>query len=187
MNPIKLGIARDAAFAFYYPGDLEALRAAGAELVPIDTLHDKKLPEVDALLIGGGFPEVFMTQLEANASLRHQIRLAIETEVSALRDDVGAFLTADVQPHLTEDPATAHLILRLAQEMLAQAARLDEPSHLSVGHSSETAIALTMQAIEVGDVLRIDLNELALAETGSAVVDLTSSADGVHTITLTSR
>lgn len=115
------------------------------------------------------------------------LRLAIETEVSALRDDVGAFLTVEVQPHLTEDPATAHLILRLAQEMLAQAARLDEPSHLSVGHSSETAIALTMQAIEDGDVLRIDLTELALADTGSAVVDLTSSADGVHTITLTSR
>ncbi|BAV33574.1 hydrogenase expression protein HypE [Sulfuricaulis limicola] len=78
-NPIKIGIARDAAFAFYYPGDLEALRAAGAELVPINMLQDKKLPDVDALLIGGGFPEVFMEQLEANASLRHQIRLAIET------------------------------------------------------------------------------------------------------------
>ncbi len=115
------------------------------------------------------------------------LRLAIETEVSALRDDVGAFLTVEVQPYLTEDPATAHLILRLAQEMLAQAARLDEPSHLTVGHSSETAVALTMRAIEDGDVLRIDLNELALADTGSSVVDLTSSADGVHTITLTSR
>lgn len=88
-TPIRLGIARDAAFAFYYPGDLEALRAAGAELVPINTLQDKKLPEVDALLIGGGFPEVFMEQLEANTSLRHQIRLAIETGLPAYAECGG--------------------------------------------------------------------------------------------------
>jgi len=93
-DPIRLGIARDAAFAFYYPGDLEALRAAGAELVPINTLHDKKLPEVDALLIGGGFPEVFMTQLEANSSLRHQIRLAIETGLPAYAECGGLMYLA---------------------------------------------------------------------------------------------
>jgi cobyrinic acid a,c-diamide synthase len=86
---VRIGIARDAAFAFYYPGDLEALRVAGAELVPINTLQDKKLPEVDALLIGGGFPEVFMAQLEANASLRHQIRLAIETGLPAYAECGG--------------------------------------------------------------------------------------------------
>jgi cobyrinic acid a,c-diamide synthase len=91
---VRIGIARDAAFAFYYPGDLEALRAAGAELVPINTLHDKKLPDVDALLIGGGFPEVFMTQLEANASLRHQIRLAIETGLPAYAECGGLMYLA---------------------------------------------------------------------------------------------
>lgn len=91
---VRIGIARDAAFAFYYPGDLEALRAAGAELIPINTLRDKKLPEVDALLIGGGFPEVFMTQLEANTSLRHQIRLAIETGLPAYAECGGLMYLA---------------------------------------------------------------------------------------------
>jgi len=79
--PIRLGIARDAAFGFYYPGDLEALRAAGAELVPFDTLTDSALPAVDALFIGGGFPEVHMGQLEANASLRNDIRQSIESGI----------------------------------------------------------------------------------------------------------
>lgn len=79
VNPIKLGIARDAAFAFYYPGDLDALRRHGAELVPFDTLKDPHLPEVDALFIGGGFPEVHMQALEANRSLRADIRQAIES------------------------------------------------------------------------------------------------------------
>ena len=77
--PIKLGIARDAAFAFYYPADLDALRRHGAELVPFDTLKDPHLPEVDALFIGGGFPEVHMQALEANRSLRADIRQAIES------------------------------------------------------------------------------------------------------------
>ncbi len=89
MNPIKLGIARDAAFAFYYPGDLQALRAAGAELVTIDTLNDPTLPEVDALLIGGGFPEIFMEELEANVSLRRQIRQAIENGMPAYAECGG--------------------------------------------------------------------------------------------------
>ena len=86
---IRLGVARDAAFAFYYPGDLEALRAAGAELVFIDTLKDPALPPVDALLIGGGFPEVFMEQLEANASLRREIRQAIESGMPAYAECGG--------------------------------------------------------------------------------------------------
>ncbi len=86
---VRIGIARDAAFAFYYPGDLEALRAAGAELITFDTLKDAKIPEVDAMFIGGGFPEVFMDQLEANASLRHQIHQAIDDGMPAYAECGG--------------------------------------------------------------------------------------------------
>jgi cobyrinic acid a,c-diamide synthase len=75
---VRIGIARDAAFAFYYPGDLEALQANGAALIPFDTLHDTRLPQVDALFIGGGFPEVHLLALEANIHLRQSIRQAIE-------------------------------------------------------------------------------------------------------------
>jgi cobyrinic acid a,c-diamide synthase len=71
---IRIGIARDRAFGFYYAGDLEALEDAGAELVPFDTLRDARLPVVDGLFIGGGFPECFAAGLEANASLRADIR-----------------------------------------------------------------------------------------------------------------
>jgi cobyrinic acid a,c-diamide synthase len=91
---VRIGIPRDAAFAFYYPGDLEALRAAGADLITIDTLNDAKLPEVDALFIGGGFPEVFMEQLEANASLRHEIRQAIENGLPAYAECGGLMYLA---------------------------------------------------------------------------------------------
>ena len=100
MNPIKIAIARDAAFAFYYPGDLEALRAAGAELVYLDTLHDKKLSDVDGLFIGGGFPEVHMDQLEANVSLRSDIRRAIESGLPAYAECGGLmYLTRSLMWH----------------------------------------------------------------------------------------
>ncbi|MFP5505635.1 MAG: cobyrinic acid a,c-diamide synthase, partial [Gammaproteobacteria bacterium] len=75
---VRIGIARDEAFGFYYPDDLAALDRAGAELVPIDTLSDTRLPDIDGLFIGGGFPETCMERLEANAGLRAAIRDAIE-------------------------------------------------------------------------------------------------------------
>ena len=75
---IRIGIARDAAFGFYYPGDLEALEQAGAELIFIDTLTDQRLPDIDGLFIGGGFPETQMQKLEQNQSLRTYIHQALE-------------------------------------------------------------------------------------------------------------
>jgi cobyrinic acid a,c-diamide synthase len=77
-QPLRIGIARDEAFGFYYPGDLQAMTGAGAELVLIDTLRDTNLPAIDALFIGGGFPESCMQQLQDNVSLRTAIRAAIE-------------------------------------------------------------------------------------------------------------
>ena len=75
---VRIGIARDRAFGFYYADDLDALEAAGATLVPFDTLNDPHLPEVDALYIGGGFPEACAIELEANTALRSEIRQVID-------------------------------------------------------------------------------------------------------------
>ena len=75
---VRIGLARDPAFGFYYPDDLLALESAGAEIIPFNTLHDTCLPELDGLFIGGGFPEIFMAQLQANAALRQGIRAAID-------------------------------------------------------------------------------------------------------------
>jgi cobyrinic acid a,c-diamide synthase len=75
---LRVGIVRDPAFGFYYEDDLQALRDGGAELVPINAMQDKQLPAIDGLIIGGGFPESFMAELEANASLRSGIKQAID-------------------------------------------------------------------------------------------------------------
>lgn len=74
---VRIGIAQDAAFGFYYPDDLQALIRGGAELVPFSPLHDPELPRVDALFIGGGFPECHLAQLAANRSMRESVRAFI--------------------------------------------------------------------------------------------------------------
>lgn len=78
-STVRIAVARDAAFGFYYPDDIEALQQAGAELVPFSPLQDPQLPEdIDGLFIGGGFPETQMAALEANTSMRQSIYQAIE-------------------------------------------------------------------------------------------------------------
>jgi cobyrinic acid a,c-diamide synthase len=72
----RIGVIRDRAFSFYYPENLEALADAGAGLIFVDALRDPHLPDLDALYIGGGFPEVFMQELSANRRLRLDIRAA---------------------------------------------------------------------------------------------------------------
>jgi cobyrinic acid a,c-diamide synthase len=80
---LKVGIARDRAFGFYYAEDLEAFERAGAQLVFFDALNDAHLPPVDALFIGGGFPEVLAPELTANRSLLADIRAAVEAGLPA--------------------------------------------------------------------------------------------------------
>ncbi len=77
-NTVKIGIFKDVAFSFYYPENLDALVQTGAELCYVDALHDKELPEIDALYIGGGFPEIFAAQLEENVSLRQEVKSAAD-------------------------------------------------------------------------------------------------------------
>lgn len=74
----RIGIIHDQSFTFYYPENIEALAAAGAELVYINSMADKEFPAVDGLYIGGGFPEVFGEAIAANAGLRLAIREAAE-------------------------------------------------------------------------------------------------------------
>jgi len=86
---VKIGILRDRAFTFYYPENLEALEEAGAQLVFIDAFHHTELPSVDALYIGGGFPEMFMEELSANVALRMSIREAIENDLPVFAECGG--------------------------------------------------------------------------------------------------
>ncbi|MBI5747915.1 MAG: hydrogenobyrinic acid a,c-diamide synthase (glutamine-hydrolyzing) [Nitrospinae bacterium] len=75
---IKIGVVMDRAFSFYYPENFEALKNTGAEIVFFNTLEDRFLPDVDALYIGGGFPEMFADELENNESICRDMKNAVE-------------------------------------------------------------------------------------------------------------
>lgn len=73
---VRIGVAQDEAFSFYYPESLDILLKMGAEIVPFSPINDKELPLVDGLVFGGGFPEMFVDKLADNISMRQSIARA---------------------------------------------------------------------------------------------------------------
>jgi cobyrinic acid a,c-diamide synthase len=74
-----VAIAHDQAFSFYYHANRMALEEAGARIVEFSPLADSEVPEADFLYLGGGYPEVYRKQLEANTSMRSSVRNFIES------------------------------------------------------------------------------------------------------------
>ena len=75
--PVTIGVIRDSAFQFYYPENLEALKRQGARLVMLNALSDAALPDgLDALYIGGGFPETHARTLAGNGAFRESVKAA---------------------------------------------------------------------------------------------------------------
>ncbi|WP_414470020.1 Ni-sirohydrochlorin a,c-diamide synthase [Methanobacterium sp. ACI-7] len=77
---VKIGVAMDEVFNFYYIENLEALEANNAEIIHFSPLKDEEIPDVDALYIGGGYPEIFAKELENNESMRKSIHKFHEDE-----------------------------------------------------------------------------------------------------------
>jgi len=72
---VRVAVAHDRAFSFYYPDNLEMLKGAGAEIVPFSPLKDKRLPEgVDMVYLGGGYPELYAESLAENISMLESLR-----------------------------------------------------------------------------------------------------------------
>ena len=73
---VKIAVARDKAFSFYYAAGLDVLKSLGAQIEFFSPIADKKLPECDAVILGGGFPELFVDELSQNASMLESLRQA---------------------------------------------------------------------------------------------------------------
>ncbi len=89
---VRIGVAQDEAFCFYYEDNLRILREMGAELVPFSPLRDAGLPDrLDGLLLGGGYPELWLPRLSENTSMQRSIREALERGMPSIAE-CGGFL-----------------------------------------------------------------------------------------------
>ena len=112
LKKVKIGIARDEVFTFYYQDNLEALEANNAELVYFSPLHDEEVPDVDGIYIGGGYPEVFGKELEANQTMRTSIKKFHQDERPIYAECGGLmYLTRSINQHKMCDvfPYNSHM------------------------------------------------------------------------------
>jgi cobyrinic acid a,c-diamide synthase len=114
---LKVGYILDRSFWFYYPENLEQLERLGATLVKIDALSHHRLPDLDALYIGGGFPETQAEALARNEGFRHSLKAAIEQGLPVYAECgglmyLGETLVVDQKPY----PMVGVLPMRLLLE-----------------------------------------------------------------------
>jgi len=93
----RIAVAQDEAFHFYYVANLEWLREQGAEVITFSPLHDSQVPKnVDALILGGGFPEVFAEKISANKSMLSSIKKTVESGIPTYAECGGLMVLAEV-------------------------------------------------------------------------------------------
>ena len=91
-GPVRIGVARDEAFSFYYQENLQLMEECGAELVYFSPIHDAGLPEsLSGILLGGGYPENFAKELSENKSMLSDIK-RVCTEGMPVLSECGGFL-----------------------------------------------------------------------------------------------
>ncbi len=121
VKPVRIGYFSDAAFTFYYPENLAALRESGADLIEISALEDQTLPALDGLYIGGGFPETQARALAENSALRRAVREAAAGGLPVYAECGGLMYLAESFTWLNETyPMAGVLPLRLAVEKRPQ-------------------------------------------------------------------
>lgn len=91
LGDVKIAVAQDKAFCFYYQDALDLLAELGAELIPFSPLADRKLPDCDGLILGGGYPELYAEQLAANTSMLSSIKNALVNKMPCFAE-CGGFM-----------------------------------------------------------------------------------------------
>ena len=108
INTVNIAVAMDEAFCFYYEDNLRLLEKCGAKLQYFSPLHDTKLPDnCDALLLGGGYPELYAKELSENLSMRNSIKTAFKTGLPTVAE-CGGFMYLHTYIHnICEEDADA--------------------------------------------------------------------------------
>jgi len=145
---VRIAIAQDEAFNFYYPDTLDLLRLAGAELVPFSPLHDSVLPgEVGGIYIGGGFPEEYAHHLAANERMRSALAGFLQQDMPCYAECGGfMYLCQSIRNASGEELPMVGAIAR-------QSSMNSDRSGLVIGYREASALRNTLLACQ-GEVVR---------------------------------
>jgi cobyrinic acid a,c-diamide synthase len=145
---VRIAIAQDEAFNFYYPDTLDLLRLAGAELVPFSPLHDSVLPwEIGGIYIGGGFPEEYAHHLAANESMRSALAGLLQQDMPCYAECGGfMYLCRSIRNASGEE---LPMVGAIARQSIMNSGR----SGLVIGYREASALRNTLLACQ-GDVVR---------------------------------
>lgn len=121
-KPLRIAVARDEAFSFYYEENFDLLRAQGAELVCFSPIRDRTLPQADGLILGGGYPELHAAALAQNEAVKDQIRDLAGAGIPILAECGGFMYLQDrletggsAYPMCGILPGTCHMTDRLVR------------------------------------------------------------------------
>lgn len=136
---VRIGVARDRAFHFYYQENLQLLQTFGAELVDFSPLSDQRLPErLDALYLGGGFPEVFASQLAQNEPLRREIKCAVEEGLPTYAECGGLMYLAEC---LIDKQGSEHAMVGVLPGTIRMTNRLQNFGYATLIPKRDTILA----------------------------------------------
>jgi cobyrinic acid a,c-diamide synthase len=136
---VTIGVARDRAFHFYYQENLDLLRAYGARLVEFSPLADTRLPDdLDALYLGGGFPERFAASLQQNAPMRLALRRAIASGVPTYAECGGLMYLAQ---RLIDEAGRTHAMVGILPGSIRMTNRLQHFGYATVTPRRATILA----------------------------------------------
>ena len=100
LGRVRIAVARDKAFCFYYRDNLELLEELGAELIEFSPLTDAALPDCDGLILGGGYPELYARELSENETMRASVRAAVRGGLPTIAECGGfMYLTERIGEH----------------------------------------------------------------------------------------
>ncbi len=136
---VRIGVARDRAFHFYYQENLELLQTFGAELIDFSPLSDQRLPEgLDALYLGGGFPEVFASELAQNEPLRREMKCAVEGGLPTYAECGGLMYLAE---HLVDQAGHQHAMAGVLPGVIRMTNRLQNFGYVTLIPQRDTILA----------------------------------------------
>lgn len=134
---VRIGVAQDAAFSFYYQDALDLLEAKGARLVPFSPIADHRLPEVDGLYFGGGFPEIYAQALAANRTMRGYVRDAVAEGMPVYAECGGLMYLAR---RLIDQQGTGHEMVGAVPAIAQMQPRLAALGYVTLQAEADTLL-----------------------------------------------